>query len=125
MDQALTLQLMDCEELWGAQGVSGRGAQAPRSSAFKQTGLEASQHFSNGIAMPVTPESSFPIPGPYLLPSPWLPPAYHYLEAFILKPAQGPGDPFFFFSPRICPQGLESLPPHMALWTPIWPGSSA
>lgn len=84
MDQALTLQLMDCEELWGAQGVSGRGAQAPRSSAFKQTGLEASQHFSNGIAMPVTPESSFPIPGPYLLPSPRLPLALSHLQTITI-----------------------------------------
>ena len=45
------------------------------------------------------------------------------LEAFILKLLQGSEKYVtrFRFSPRVCPQGLESFPYHMAPRTPIWP----
>lgn len=61
--------------------------------------------------------SSFPRPCPVALPAT---PAQPSQKAFILKPAQSLRRPVF---PRVCPQGLESLAYHMALCTPIWPGS--
>lgn len=44
------------------------------------------------------------------------------LEAFILKLLQGSEKhvTHFHFTPRVCPQGLESFPYHTAPWTPIW-----
>ena len=42
-------------------------------------------------------------------------------EDFYFEDFMALGWPIFFF-PRVWPQGLEILPHHMALWTPIWPG---
>lgn len=81
------------------------GGTALRGSALGQAGIEVSQYFDNSTAVSVSPESSSPIVGACPLPLPSFPrlcpiallppPAHHYLEAFILKPAQGSGDPFF------------------------------
>lgn len=50
---------------------------------------------------------------PCLLPCPPPPPADHSLEAFILKPAQGSGDPFFVLFFQSLSTGLGKAPsPH-------------